>query len=56
MMKKRYISPVANIVSMFELESGIIMDSFAKTKVWVDEAHNMNADESYTDETFLIEF
>lgn len=55
-MKKRYISPATNIVQMFEMDSEILQGSFVKTRVWVDESHNMNDDESYEDETFKFEF
>ena len=56
MIKKRYISPATHIVQMYELESAILYNSFVSTRSWVDETHNMNADESYDKETFLIEF
>ena len=55
MMKKRYISPATNIVQMFEMESGILYDSFVTKNVFVDESHNMNAD-SEVEEKYFIEF
>ena len=58
-MKKRYISPVTNVVQAFEPESSILYDSYMTKSVYVDELHNMNADQAYKDasgETFLIEF
>ena len=42
MMKKRYISPVTNTVQMYELESGILYDSFINAKVRVKELQNVN--------------
>ena len=41
-MKKRYISPATNIVQMYELESGILYDSFINAKVRVKDLENVN--------------
>ena len=50
MMKKRYISPATNIVQMYELESGILYDSFIMKKVQVDEINNIDGDKEYSGE------
>ena len=47
MMKKRYISPATNIVQMFEMETGILYDSFIMKKVQVDQLKNIDGGEEY---------
>lgn len=46
MMKKRYISPATNIVSMIELEHVVLAGSIMKVKMKVDPLQ-----EKYYDET-----
>ena len=46
MMKKRYISPVTNIVQMYELEHSVLVGSVMKMKMKVDPLQ-----EKYYDET-----
>ena len=45
MIKKRYISPATHIVQMYELESGILYDSFINANVKVKDLQNMNDEE-----------
>lgn len=55
-MKKRYISPATNIIQMFEMETGILRDSFLMATPQVDRLRNMSAPGVDENETYLIEY
>ncbi len=46
-MKKRYISPATSIVQMFEMETGILYDSFVTKNVYVDQLKNIDGNKEY---------
>ena len=46
-MKKRYLSPVTNVVETFGPESSILYNSYIMKNVYVDELENIDGDAEF---------